>query len=85
MNVKKSELITEHFSIELESNADQAVVHFVLREYKDAKDAVGQVGEVEEKNAVGVVLLVEELLEIQSAISDALAHQYRAENKYGVI
>lgn len=85
MNVKKSELVTEDFSIELESNADQTVIHLVLREFKNVTDAVGEVVTVEEKNAIGVVLLVEELLEIQSVISDALAHQYRAEKKYEVI
>lgn len=80
MNVKKSEIATEHFSIEVESNADQAVFHLVLREFQNVSDEVGEVVSVEEKNVVGVVLLVEELLEIQSVISDALAHQYRAEN-----
>lgn len=80
MSVKKSELTTDSFSIEVESNAEQAVVHLVLREFKNVTNEVGVVVSVEEENAVGVVLLVEELLEIQAVISDALAHQYRAEN-----
>lgn len=80
MNIKKSELATEHFSIELESNGDQAVVHLVLREFKDVLNGTGEVEKIEESSSVGVVLLVEELFEIQSVISDALAHQFRAAN-----
>ena len=81
MSVKKSEIVTDQFSIEIESNADQAVVHLVLREFQNVSDEVGEIVAVEEKSSAGVVLLVEELIEIQSVISDALAHQFRAENK----
>lgn len=80
LNIKKSEVATEHFSIELESNPEQGIVHLVLREFEDVTNGTGQVVKIEEKSSAGAVLLVEELLEIQSVISDALAHQYRAAN-----
>jgi hypothetical protein len=76
VNIKKIQYIAEDFTVEVESNSEQGVVHVVVREFKNTTNDVGEVESVE-KNAVGVVLLAEELKEICLVIEEALDHQER--------
>lgn len=76
VNIKKIQYIAEDFTVEVESDSEQGVVHVVVREFKNTTNDAGEFESVE-KNAVGVVLLAEELKEICLVIEEALDHQER--------
>ncbi|GGA32020.1 hypothetical protein [Psychrobacillus lasiicapitis] len=77
MNIKKVEFCTEYLSLETESDVEQGVIHFTLREFGQKSETEGEFV-FEEKGATGVVLTVEELYEIHQLIGEVLSHQARS-------
>lgn len=58
--------------LELESDGEQGVVHVVLRDFDSQHNEI---------SATGTVLTLEELEELNIAITDAIQHQKRSENR----